>query len=265
MGIPYPNRTRGEPVHSTGWLEPVRRRRVAASLRAAHGPVAASGMEGDSIRAGPALRSPTGAPQAPAAVEVDQALRENGNASVTATGRHPRGGPMRADSRDPATPEFDRATAPTRDPTGSHRRIMPPMAVHGATGLQRKALAGTARRQGYRSSPSSGRSVSPELLGSAWWRIFRAEIVLSSEPELFGSAVVFGPRVSGGGGSSAPRSYSAPSQSYSAPRSSSGPRVSGGGSGSSGGRASGNSGFLRDDVQGRRRTPPVIMPVIQEA
>src|SRR5674476_28228 len=100
---------------------------MAASLQAAQDPVVASGMEGESTRAGPALHSPTGVPQAPAPMEVDQALRENGNASVAATGRHPQRGPMRADPRDPAPPEFNRATAPARDPTGSHRRIMPPM------------------------------------------------------------------------------------------------------------------------------------------
>src|SRR5512140_511733 len=120
---------------------------MAASLPVAHGPAAASGMEADSIRAGPALRSSTGMPQALAPVEVDQPLRDNGDASVTATGCHQPGGPMPADSRDPAIPEFDRAAAAMRGPTGSHRRIMAPMAVLGATGLQRKAIAGMAQRR----------------------------------------------------------------------------------------------------------------------
>ena len=54
---------------------------------------------------------------------------------------------MRAVSRDRETPDLDLAIAPLRDLTGSHRRIIPPMAVHGATSLERKAAAVTARRR----------------------------------------------------------------------------------------------------------------------
>jgi hypothetical protein len=62
-----------------------------------------------------------------------------------AAARQPQGGPMPVEPRGTAPPELDRATAPTRDPTERHRRTIPPMAVHGTTGIQRKALAGTAR------------------------------------------------------------------------------------------------------------------------
>ncbi len=162
---------------------------------------------------------------------------------------------MRADSRDPATPDFDRATAATRDPTGSHRQNY---AANGGSRNYRAPAQGSSgygSAQGYRSSPSSGRSVSPGYsaprvadlprrdrtrlraraiplrgrirarafpavadlprrdrtqlraraiplrgqlfearasIRAAWRRIFRAEIVLGSAPELFCSAVVFG-------------------------------------------------------------------------
>ena len=62
-------------------------------------------------RPGPALPSPA------------ELLQEAGKASVAATDPHP------------------------RDPTGSHRRITPLVAVHETTGLQRKVLAATARRR----------------------------------------------------------------------------------------------------------------------
>ena len=62
---------------------------------------------------------------------VDRLVPEDGNALETAAGHLPRDGPMRADRRERAPLEFNRATTPARDPTGS----------------QRKTLAGITRRR----------------------------------------------------------------------------------------------------------------------
>ena len=118
---------------------------MATILPAAHGSVAASGMEGDPIQGGKALRSSIGLAGAPVPVEFDHLLRGDGNASVTAIGRKPPGGPMHAESREPETQDLDRRTA-------SHLRIIPPT-VHGAISLQRRTIVGTATE--VRSHPAS--------------------------------------------------------------------------------------------------------------
>jgi hypothetical protein len=120
----------------------------------------------------------------------------------------------RSDARGFARSGDSGVRSSSRGDAGSYRQ---PPANYGANGGSRSYRApaqsdrGYGSAQGYRSSPSSGLS-SPGY----------------STPR--------------GGGSSAPRSYSAPRQSYSAPRSFSGSRVSGGGSGFSGGHSGGNSG-----------------------
>src|ERR1035437_1387915 len=111
---------------------------MATVLLAVHGPVAASGMEDDPIRGGKAPRSQMGLVGTPVPMEFDRLLREGGNALATAIGRKPPDRPMRAD---PGEPE-------TRDRTASHLRIIPAMAVHGATSLQRRTIVGTAGRRG---------------------------------------------------------------------------------------------------------------------
>src|ERR1019366_1599731 len=110
---------------------------MATVLRAVHGPVVASGMEDDPIRGGKALRSQMGLVGTPVPVEFDRLLRAGGNALATAIGRKPPDHPMRAESREPET----------RDRTASHLRIIPAMAVHGTTGLQRRTIVGTAGRR----------------------------------------------------------------------------------------------------------------------
>src|SRR5450759_4767506 len=110
---------------------------MAAVLLAVHGPVAASGMEDDPIRGGKAPRSQMGLVGTPVPMEFDRLLRAGGNALATAIGRKPPDRPMRAD---PGEPE-------TRDRTASHLRIIPAMAVHGATSLQRRTIGGTAGRR----------------------------------------------------------------------------------------------------------------------
>src|SRR5450759_4786657 len=110
---------------------------MAAVLLAVHGPVAASGMEDDPIRGGKAPRSQMGLVGTPVPMEFDRLLREGGNALATAIGRKPPDRPMRAD---PGEPE-------TRDRTASHLRIIPAMAVHRATSLQRRTIGGTAGRR----------------------------------------------------------------------------------------------------------------------
>ena len=107
-------------------------------------------MEGESIRAGPAIPGSTGLAPASAIVEPDRALRDNGAVSVMVTGRRPRGSPVRANPRDPATPAHDRAIVARLDPTGSHRRMSGTMALRGVPRLQRKAVAGTAQRRASR-------------------------------------------------------------------------------------------------------------------
>src|ERR1035437_2839558 len=110
---------------------------MATVLLAVHGPVAASGMEDDPIRGGKALRSQMGLVGTPVPVEFDRRLRAGGNALASAIGRKPPDRPMRAESREPET----------RDRTASHLRIIPAMAVHGATSLQRRTIVGTAGRR----------------------------------------------------------------------------------------------------------------------
>src|SRR5450759_5679798 len=108
---------------------------MGASSRAVRGPMPANGMEIDPV------------PAAPAPAGLGQPLRASGNVSVTATGQLPRGHPARAVSRDPVTPESDRAIAATQGPTVKHRRIMARAAVREATALPRRVLAGTARKR----------------------------------------------------------------------------------------------------------------------
>src|SRR5664279_3333523 len=110
---------------------------MATVLLAVHGPVVASGMEDDPIRGGKALRSQMGLVGTPVPVEFDRLLQAGGNALATAIGRKPPDRPMRAESREPET----------RDRTASHLRIIPAMAVHGATSLQRRTIVGTAGRR----------------------------------------------------------------------------------------------------------------------
>src|ERR1039458_8359373 len=110
---------------------------MATVLLAVHEPVAASGMEDDPIRGGKALRSQMGLVGVPVPVEFDRRPRGDGNASATAIGRKPPARPMRADSREPET----------RDRPASQLRIIPAMAVHGATSLQRRTIVGTAGRR----------------------------------------------------------------------------------------------------------------------
>ena len=110
---------------------------MATVLLAVHGPVVASGMEDDPIRGGKALRSQMGLVGTPVPVEFDRLLRAGGNALATAVGRMPPDRPMRAESREPET----------RDRTASHLRIIPAMAVHGATSLQRRTIVGIAGRR----------------------------------------------------------------------------------------------------------------------
>src|ERR1035437_304150 len=105
---------------------------MATVLLAVHGPVAASGMEDDPIRGGKAPRSQMGLVGTPVPMEFGRLLREGGNALATAIGRKPPDRPMRAD---PGEPE-------TRDRTASHLRIIPAMAGHGATSLQRTQRPG---------------------------------------------------------------------------------------------------------------------------
>src|ERR1039458_4061768 len=100
---------------------------MATVLLAVHEPVAASGMEDDPIRGGKVLRSSIGLIGVPVPVEFDRRPRGDGNASATAIGRKP-----------PARP---------RDRPASHLRIIPAMAVHGATSLQRRTIVGTAGRR----------------------------------------------------------------------------------------------------------------------
>src|ERR1035441_8523063 len=110
---------------------------MATVLLAVHEPVAASGMEDDPIRGGQDLRTAMGLIGVPVPVEFDRRPRGDGNASATAIGRKPPARPMRADSREPET----------RDRPASHLRIIPAMAVHGATSLQRRTIVGTAGRR----------------------------------------------------------------------------------------------------------------------
>src|SRR5664280_435724 len=110
---------------------------MATVLLAVHEPVAASGMEDDPIRGGKVLRSSIGLIGVPVPVEFDRRPRGDGNALATAIGRKPPARPMRADSREPET----------RDRPASHLRIIPAMAVHGATSLQRRTIVGTAGRR----------------------------------------------------------------------------------------------------------------------
>src|ERR1035441_9783412 len=110
---------------------------MATVLLAVHGPVVASGMEDDPMRGGKALRSQMGLVGTPVPVEFDRLLRAGGNALATAIGRQPPDRPMRAESREPET----------RDRTAGHLRIIPAMAVHGATSLQRRTIVGTAGRR----------------------------------------------------------------------------------------------------------------------
>src|ERR1035441_3289623 len=110
---------------------------MATVLLAVHEPVAASGMEDDPIRGGQDLRTAMGLIGVPVPVEFDRRPRGDGNASATAIGRKPPARPMRADSREPET----------RDRPASHLRIIPAMAVHGATSLQRRMIVGTAGRR----------------------------------------------------------------------------------------------------------------------
>src|ERR1017187_3399614 len=81
------------------------------------------------VRRGKALRRSIGLVGAPLPVAFDHLLRRDGNTSATAIARKPPHGPMRAESREPRTPDLGRAMA---------LRIIPPMAVHGATSLQRR-------------------------------------------------------------------------------------------------------------------------------
>src|ERR1035438_549559 len=81
------------------------------------------------VRRGKALRRSIGLVGAPLPVAFDHLLRRDGNTSATAIARKPPHGPMRAESRESRTPDLGRAMA---------LRIIPPMAVHGATSLQRR-------------------------------------------------------------------------------------------------------------------------------
>src|ERR1017187_9088917 len=110
---------------------------MATVLLAVYAPVAASGMEDDPIRGGKALRCQMGLVGVPVPVEFDRRPRGDGNASATAIGRKPPARPMRADSREPET----------RDRPANQLRIIPAMAVHGATSLQRRMIVGTAGRR----------------------------------------------------------------------------------------------------------------------
>jgi hypothetical protein len=117
---------------------------MAASSPVARGPMPASGTEGNSIPAGPAVPCQTEVPQVPAPADFDRPLRASGNVSVTATGHHRQGNPARKDSRDPVTPDSNQATTATQGPTGKHRQVMARSAVRGATRLQRRVLTGMA-------------------------------------------------------------------------------------------------------------------------
>ena len=141
--------------------------------------------------------------------------RSSGGRSSAAGGWQSFGGGNRApsagrsDARGSAQSGTSGVQSSNRAGTGSYRQPSQNYATNGGSRNYRAQAQGSngyGSAQGYRSSPSSGRSVSPGY----------------SAPR--------------SGGSSAPRTYSAPRQSYSAPRSSSGPRVSSGGSNSSGGR-----------------------------
>lgn len=95
--------------------------------------------------------------------------------------------------------------------------------------------------QSYRSSPSNGRSSSPNNYSAPRGGAASASRSYAAPSQSYSAPRSYsGQRSFGGSGAAAPRSYSAPSQSYSVPRSSSAPRASGGGSGYSGGHSGGS-------------------------
>jgi len=216
MGVPYPNRDLASRFHSNHFGTG-----RSGSRRFAGGPETGSGRWSggrlDPGRSNPASldrRSPASSAMGPRSTAPEGWRRFSGDNRSSFAGR--------SDAR---------GFAQSRGYGGSYRQSSPSYSGGVSRGYRApsQSYRDYGSTQGYRSSPSFGRSSSPGYSaphggGFSMPRSYPAPSHSYSAPR--------------GGGFSAPRSFSAPSHGFSAPRS------FGGGSGFSGGRSGGgHSGF----------------------